>query len=100
MKIKRLFSCMVAIAVLVAIPASAQDRNNSLEEKKPPATKKKRTRHLTERDVVRTFREYKDPDAGASCNISCANGTGGITCRVGEACACSCSGNYPNCSCD
>lgn len=100
MKIKRLFSCMLAIAVLVTAPAFAQDGTTSPDAKKPPETKQKRTKPHPERHGVRTVPTYGCPEPGASCSVSCPNGNGSIRCRVGEVCECSCSGGYPNCSCD
>lgn len=100
MKIKHLFSGLLAIAVLVTAPALAQGAANAPEEKKLPETKKKTTRPHPERHGVRASPVYGCPEAGASCSVSCANGNGSITCRVGETCSCTCPGNYPQCSCD
>ncbi len=101
MKIKHLFGGLLAIAVLVTAPAFAQDGTTSPEAKKPPETKKKTTKpHPDRHGVRRTAPVYGCPQAGASCSVSCPEGNGSITCRVGETCSCTCPGNYPDCSCD
>ncbi len=103
MKIKHLISGLVAVGILVAAPAFAVDGTApTAEEKKSTVTRQKTTpQHPDRHGVRRTYPPvYGCPEPGASCSVSCPNGNGAITCRVGEVCSCTCSGNYPQCSCD
>ncbi len=102
MKIRHLISGMVAVGILVATSAFAVNGTAAtVEEKKSPVTRQKTTRpHPDHQGVRRTYPVYGCPEPGASCSVSCPNGNGAITCRVGEVCSCTCSGNYPLCSCD
>ncbi len=99
---KVLFAVVLSLAAILGSPAFAEDKAKS-EEGKPQQSKAaaapaKKGKPLTEADVLRPFKKFKAL-AGATCSISCSNGNGGIACPEGQACSCSCPGNYPSCSC-